>query len=93
MAALDAMEIDMDMPDKDGKRKLNAKYLLRPEYDLRKKSDRRVNQRKRAEAVYKMLHLLDESTTLPHRIKEAGIRKKRENDAKSQAEIMAGFNK
>ena len=65
MAALDAMEVDMDMPDKDGKRKLNANFLLRPDYDLRKKSHRRTNQRKRAETVYKMLHLLDESVTLP----------------------------
>ncbi len=82
------MDVDMDMPDKDGKRKLNAKYPLRPEYDLRKKKEIRVNQRQRAEAVYKMLHLLDESATLPTRIKEAGIQKMKEDDAASRAKLV-----
>ena len=78
----------MDMPDRDGKRKLNAKYPLRPEYDLRKKKEIRVNQRQRAETVYKMLHLLDESVTLPSRIKEAGIKKMKDDDAASRAKLM-----
>ncbi len=71
MARLQAIGVDLEMPDKDGRRKLNAKLPLRPEFDLKNKGDRRANQKKRAEAVYKMLHLIDESTTLRSRKREA----------------------